>query len=88
MLPAEWLEEQYSKNGNPEMQNLPDSVLCSHCQINNLRTVQESAFLGYNEALVETCQNIFTRRLFSLELQSYAVSNRNPRLQCRICQHP
>ncbi|KAK3901351.1 hypothetical protein C8A05DRAFT_44983 [Staphylotrichum tortipilum] len=49
-----WLKEQYAANGNPTLESLPDSVLCSHCQINNMRTVQSSVFLGYNEAMVES----------------------------------
>lgn len=56
----EWLNEQYVANGNKDLQNLPDSVLCSHCQINNMRTVQNSIFLGYNTAMVGIYNNIFT----------------------------
>jgi hypothetical protein len=57
---SEWLNEQYAAHGNPKLEDLPDSVLCSHCQINSMRTVQNSAFLGYNAAMVSTYQNIFT----------------------------
>ncbi|KAH6843385.1 hypothetical protein B0I37DRAFT_437684 [Chaetomium sp. MPI-CAGE-AT-0009] len=56
-----WLKEQYAANGNPGLEGLPDAVLCSHCQINNMRTVQNSVFLGYNEAMVETYKKIFAR---------------------------
>ena len=56
----EWLKEQYAANGNKSLEDLPDSVLCSHCQISNMRTVQNSIFLGYNEAMVDTYTNIFT----------------------------
>ncbi|KAK4096677.1 carbohydrate-binding module family 50 protein [Parathielavia hyrcaniae] len=44
----QWLKKRYAANGNPKLEDLPDSVLCSHCQINNMRAVQNSVFLGYN----------------------------------------
>jgi hypothetical protein len=62
---SEWLNEQYAANGNPKLGDLPDSVLCSHCQINSMRTVQNSVFLGYNAAMISTYQGIFTSRLHS-----------------------
>jgi len=56
----EWLKDQYAANGNPSLESLPESVLCSHCQINNMRTVQNSVFLGYNDAMVDSYRRIFT----------------------------
>ena len=62
------MKEQYAANGNPKLEDLPDSVLCSHCQINNMQTVQNSIFLGYNGAMVDTYSRIFTRTLLTSHL--------------------
>ncbi len=57
-----WLKEQYAANGNPKLEDLPNSVLCSHCQINSMKTVQNSNFFGYNAAMVATYSKIFTSK--------------------------
>lgn len=62
------MNEQYAANGNQKLEDLPDSVLCSHCQINNMRIVQNSIFLGYNGAMVETYRRIFTSRFLTSHL--------------------
>lgn len=61
---VEWLSEQMAaNNGNPaELESLPDSVLCSHCQINSMRIIQQSVFLGYNDAMVSMYQRIFNSK--------------------------
>ncbi|KAE9373106.1 carbohydrate-binding module family 50 protein [Stipitochalara longipes BDJ] len=59
----QWLQQEYSTNGNPSMLDLPDSVLCSSCQLGYLRTVQSSAFWGYNTAMVPLYTQIFDRTL-------------------------
>lgn len=88
-----WLKEQYAANGNPKLEDLPTSVLCSHCQINNMKTVQNSNFFGYNAAMVATYSKIFTSRCraahFVIPEKCHATnaSGRICRVQCQCCYH-
>ncbi|KAF2000817.1 carbohydrate-binding module family 50 protein [Amniculicola lignicola CBS 123094] len=44
----DWLREQYSTAGSPDLLSLPLSILCSVCQLSRLQIVRESRFLGYS----------------------------------------
>ena len=81
------MKDQYAANGNPSLESLPESVLCSHCQINNMRTVQNSVFLGYNDAMVDSYRRIFTSECLMDTQKENTLLTAVSRMQCQRFHH-
>ncbi len=56
---AQWLEEQFAASPSTSLLDRPPSLLCSHCHLSYMRTVQDSIFLGYSAAKKATFEAVY-----------------------------